>query len=297
MSQPFELRKSRDFGQIISDSFVFLRANFKPLFRAQLLICGIFILIGTVTSTMQYLQTEGYFHTAFQAQNENTYEFTSHTYSYYMSAIFNALVLLGLELFIYLVNMCYISVYLQRNGEKPTLAEVWGYFRYYFFRVIGSGFVFFLLMGVGFLLCFLPGIYLGIVFALGIPIIVMENASFGYAFNKCFTLIRDNWWFVFGISIVTGIIVAVVNSVASVPVTILTLMGGFIGHKAYALPLIIFFSLLRNLLMLCYALPNTAIALCYFKLSEEKEGLGLMGRMENFGKTTDENTGLPSEEY
>jgi hypothetical protein len=49
--------------------------------------------------------------------------------------------------------------------------------------------------------------------------------------------------------------------------------------------------------MLTYTLPNTAIALCYFKLSEEKEGLGLLGRMENFGKTTDDNAGLPSEEY
>ena len=297
MNQPLELRKSRDFGQIISDSFQFLRENFKPLFSALLVICGIFILIGTVTSTFQYTGMMGVYSQAFNPDSTNGLEVSGYTYSYVLSILFNAFIILLLELCIYLTTMSYISVYLERRGAKPTLAAVWGYFRYYFFRAFGSGFVLFLLIMVGIVCCVIPGIYLGVVFSLVIPIIVMENASFGYAFNKSFRLIRDNWWFVFGMSIVTGLIVSVVNSIAGVPLTVFTLMGSFFQHKSYTLPLIIIFSFMRNLLMLAYTLPNTAIALCYFKLSEEKEGLGLLGRMENFGKTTDDNTGLPSEEY
>ncbi|HZY38724.1 MAG TPA: hypothetical protein VFE53_18825 [Mucilaginibacter sp.] len=297
MNQPLELRKARDFGQIISDSFQFLRENFKPLFTSLLVICGIFILVGTVTSTFQYMGMMGIYGDAFSGNSGNAYEVTTYSYTYWLSVLFNAFILLMLELCTYLATMSYISVYLERGGAKPTLAEVWGYFRYYFFRILGSGFVLLLLIMLGMVCCLIPGIYLSVVFSLVIPIIVMENASFSYAFNKSFRLIKENWWFVFGMSIVTGLIVSVLSSVAGVPITVITLMGGFFAHKSYTLPLIVLFSFLRNLLMLTYTLPNTAIALCYFKLSEEKEGLGLLGRMENFGKTTDDNAGLPSEEY
>jgi len=91
--------------------------------------------------------------------------------------------------------------------------------------------------------------------------------------------------------------VGVANSIASVPLAVIPMVARFVSQKSYTLPLIIFFSLLKNLLMLSYALPTIAIAMCYFKLSEEKEGIGLIGRIENFGKTTDEGPNLPSEEY
>src|ERR1700743_2770236 len=92
MNQPLELRKSRDFGQIISDSFVFLRQNFKPLFRYLLVICGFFILVGTVTSTMQYMHTGQIFTNSVALRNES-YDVSSDLYTYYLSVLFNALIL------------------------------------------------------------------------------------------------------------------------------------------------------------------------------------------------------------
>ena len=297
MNQPIELRKSRDFGQIVGDSFGFLRENLKPLFRSLLIICGLFILIGTVTSVAQYMSTVGLYGGTANLNQNDTYQVSSYTYSYLGTVMFNLLVTLLLEAFIHLTTLSYLAVYLQKNNQQPTFEEVWGYFRFYFFRVLGSSILLFLLIGVGFCLCVIPGIYLAIVFYLVIPIIVMENTSFSYAFNKSFQLIKENWWFVFGVILVLSLIVGVVNSVASVPLAVIPVAARFISQKPYTLPLIIFFSLLKNILMLSYALPTIAIALCYFKLSEEKEGIGLMGRIENFGKTTDEGPNLPSEEY
>jgi len=297
MNQPIELRKSRDFGQIIGDSFTFLRENLKPLFRSLLIICGLFILIGTVTSVAQYMSTVGLYSGALNVNSNDTYQVSSYTYSYFGTVLFNLLITLLLEAFIHLATLSYLAVYLQKNNQQPTFEEVWGYFRFYFFRVLGSSILLFLLIGVGFCLCVIPGIYLAIVFYLVIPIIVMENTSFSYAFNKSFQLIKENWWFVFGVIFVISLIVGVINSVASVPLAIIPVAARFISQKPYTLPLIVFFSLLKNLLMLSYALPTIAIAMCYFKLSEEKEGIGLLGRIENFGKTTDEGPNLPSEEY
>ncbi|HXU28788.1 MAG TPA: hypothetical protein VN698_16280, partial [Bacteroidia bacterium] len=117
--------------------------------------------------------------------------------------------------------MCYISVYLQKGNVTPTFEEVWGYFKYYFFRVLGSGIVMAFLILIGALLCIIPGIYIANVFYLVIPIIVIENTSFGFAFNKSFRLIKDNWWFVFGVVFVTNLIVGVASSFASIPITVL----------------------------------------------------------------------------
>jgi hypothetical protein len=301
MNQPINLRKSRDFGEIISDSFIFLRENFKPLFRSLLAISGIFIVLGTVTTTFQYMGMMRLYKGAFHPDAGANYELNSYSLTYFATIFINLIIILLQELTIYLATMSFISVYLEKNGEKPTLAEVWGYFKYYFFRVTGSGLLLFLLIGVGCVFCFIPGIYLAGVFSIVIPIIVMENASFRYAFNKSFQLVSNNWWFVFGVAVVTGIIVGVINSVASLPITILSLVGSFFAHKgsgqAYMVPLIVFFSLIKNVVILTYTLSNISVALCYFKLSEEKEGLGLLGRMENFGSSTGENTGLPTEEY
>jgi len=297
MNEPIELRKTRDFGQIINDSFTFLKQNFKPLFTSLLIICGFFIVIGTVTSVFQYLGMMNLYKGAFPLDTESN-AIPDYTMNYFLSVLFNAVIIIMLQVCIQTVTLCYISVYLNKgNNAKPTFEEVWGYFKYYFFRVIGSGIVMTILIVVGFVLCFIPGIYIANVFYLVIPIIIIENTSFGYAFNRSFSLIKNNWWFVFGIIFITSLIVGIASSVTTIPLTVITIGAKFFSSKSITLPLLIFFSILRNIMMLAYALSAIAVAFCYFNLSEEKEGLGLMDRIEKFGKTTDDDSSLPKEEY
>ena len=40
MSKPLNLRKDRDFGQVINDTFTFISQNFKPLVKNYLLFVG-----------------------------------------------------------------------------------------------------------------------------------------------------------------------------------------------------------------------------------------------------------------
>jgi hypothetical protein len=296
MKQLLELRKTRDFGQVINDSFTFLKENFKPLFTALLIICGALVLIGTVTSVFQYMSIMGIYSSNFSS-NANLYEGPAYTSAYWLSFFFNLIVLMMLVACIHLVTLCYMSIYLQKNKEQPTFIEIWGYFKYYFFRVFGSCFIVFVLILIGAFLCFIPGIYLAVVFSLIMPIIVLENASFSYAFNRSFQLIKSNFWVVLGVVVVTILIVWIASSIASVPITIFTLSARFFSNKGYTLPLIIIFCAMRNILMLIYTLPVIAAALCYFNLTELKEGTGLLDRIEKFGKRIDDSTHLPSEGY
>jgi uncharacterized membrane protein YhaH (DUF805 family) len=130
-----------------------------------------------------------------------------------------------------------------------------------------------------------------------IPIIVIENSSFGYAFNKSFRIIKENWWMVFGVIFIMSLIISISGSIASIPLTVIGMGGKFLSLKSFQLPLIIIFSILHNMIMLAYALPAIAICMCYFSLSEQKDGTGLLGRIDRIGKDNDDAPPLPSEEY
>ncbi|MFI5139851.1 MAG: hypothetical protein ACHQIM_18660 [Sphingobacteriales bacterium] len=292
MKQSIELRKLRDFGQIINDSFTFLKENFKPLFKSLFIICGFFIVIGIISTVFTYMN----FSTVFKF-DMNSYDAQTQPMTYFISFFVMGLVAVLAQAFIHLVTLCYISVYLQKNNTTPTLAEVWGYFRFYFFRVLGSGILIFFLIAVGFVLCIIPGIYMMVVCYLIIPTIVIENSSFSYAFNKSFRLIKNNWWLVFGVVFIMSLIVGIASSIVSMPITLVTLGDKFLPLKGLKLPLIIISSVLKNILLLAYVLPAIAVCLCYFNLAEEKDGTGLLDRIEKIGKDNDEQSTLPAEEF
>jgi hypothetical protein len=296
MKQPIELRRLRDFGETITDSFVFLKENFKPLFKALIVICGFFILVSIVSMVFTYLNT------ATMATNAlnfgtRTYNSVSKQIFFIIAAFFGVFIVILTNAVIALVTLCYISIYLQKNNTVPLLEEVWGYFKYYFFRVLGSGILLFFVFGLGFCCCLFPGIYLSPVLSLIIPIIVIENCSFRYAWNKSFRLIKDNWWLVFGVIFIMFLIMFLAGFAANIPMNIFMQAKLFLSLKSLTLPLIIVFSVLRSVLLLAYVLPSIAISLCYFNLEEEKEGTGLLNRIENLGKNKDDRPAFPTEEY
>jgi hypothetical protein len=293
MNQPIELRKSRDFGQVINDSFTFFKENFKPLITALLIISGLFLVAETVANVASSLSMID----MYSSNTDNSQLFESHGISYIITSLINSLLVVLLQSFIHLTTLCYISVYLQKGNKQPTFAEVWGYFKYYFLRAIGSGFLLLILACVAFVAFIIPFIYLMPVFYLIIPIMIIENASFKYAYNKSFRLIKENWWFVFGVIFVMGLIVGMAAGIVSLPITIITAGSKFFSLKSFNVPVIIVFSILHSLITLAYSLHSVAVSMCYFTLTEQKEGLGLLDRIEKLGKPDNTDTGLPAEEY
>src|ERR1700748_2410241 len=52
MTPNIELAKPRDFGEIINDTFAFVRQNLKPLLKYFFIFCGFFILASAATSIL-----------------------------------------------------------------------------------------------------------------------------------------------------------------------------------------------------------------------------------------------------
>ena len=297
MTTNIELAKPRDFGEIINDTFTFTRQNFKPLLKYFFIFCGFFILVTVSMTILLQIRAINI------VDNYNPDNFGQSGFARVFSLLWVYLVLaLFLVLQYVAINVtviCFITLYKQKKNTIPTPEEMWGYIKYFYLRILWCTIVLYLLIGVGMVFCFLPGIYLSVVFALVPPIMIMENTSFGYAFNKSFRLIKDNWWVTFGVIIVVYIILYVINLAVSIPSMVLGAGNVFLHitkkSAALSLPVAIITALVSSITYFFHILMIVAVSLCYFNLAETKEATGLMERMNQFGATDTAPDATPEE--
>lgn len=298
MIPKMELLKKRDFGEIISDTFLFVKQNLKPLLASFFIICGFFMLAMAVTAVMQQAKMVGIING--DLSSASMYYLRSRSFEaigieYFLTLIFTLINYVAMHVTVY----SYVALYRDKGNVAPTPEEVWGYFKYFFVKVLGSSIVLFLLLIIAFMFCFFPGIYLYPILGLVIPIMIFENTSFGFAFNKSFNLIKENWWLTFGAIFVMGLIASFSAAIIVLPTTIANYASAFLHpgkglHLSLAMSVIT--ALLQSAAQVFSILGLITISLCYFSLSEKTDGTGLMNRINQLGNKSDD-ANLPAEEY
>lgn len=283
MQPKIEFVKPRDFGEIINDTFIFVRQNFKPLMKYFFILCGFFILASGATSLMNQLRLisslEHYSSNSFAGDNPG---FSFLNLGYFVNIFFAFLEYTAITVTV----LCYIILYKQNGNKVPRTEEMWGYFKFYYLKILGSSFVLLILLVAGFVFCLIPGIYLYPIFALIPAIMIFENTSFGYAFNQSFRLIKDNWWLTFGALVIIFIVIYVASIVVAVPATILYISNtlAHIGKGSMlSTVIVVITTLLEQIAHIFHILSIVTIGLCYFSLNESKEGTGLLERISQFG--------------
>ncbi|RZL28493.1 MAG: hypothetical protein EOO96_20820 [Pedobacter sp.] len=182
--------------------------------------------------------------------------------------------------------LSFIALYVQKGNQAPSTEEVWGYFKYYFFRIFGSSIVLILMVFVGLVFCLVPGLYLFPFVAMMFPIMVIENGTLGYSFSRSFQMIKDNFWVTFGTLIIVWIIVYACMSMVVLPTTLFSMIGMFTSkNPQMSLSLSMATTVLQSLCQVFTIIPIITISLSYFSLLEQKENTGLMERITNFGST------------
>jgi len=298
MKERIELRKVRDFGELISDTLVFIKENFKPLFKAIAVICGFFIVLNITSNVLMDSSTLAMVNSAKNfgtAPTSAPQFFDRYTSDYFIRAMFLLVSLLFSYISVYLTTYCYIVLYREKGNQPPSVEEVWGYFKFYFLRIFGSSILIAIILCLSLLLC-LSGIYLIPAFSILLPIMVIENSSFSYAFNRSFKLVNNYWWQTFGVAFVIGLIVWFANLFLAIPGQILLTAQMMIAVQKSSMFVAIISGLLKSLIIFFYTLPATAYCLCYYSLVEAKEGTGLLDRIDMLGKDDLDNN-IAAEEY
>ncbi|MDB5137492.1 MAG: hypothetical protein JWP37_4095 [Mucilaginibacter sp.] len=278
MREKIDLNQFREFGDIISDTVVVIKQNFKPLLKSYFVICGLFLLTNILVSAFV---------------NTNRGDASLYTLVGIIEIFFNIVNHTALIL----VTLSYLAIYKEKGSQAPEVLEVWGYFKYFFFRVFFTNILLSIVIVIGIFLCLVPGIYLSVVFSLVIPIMVFENGNIEYSYKKAFKIIKGNWWFTLGILLIIGIVILMIMAILMVPPIIIYggsqwLTGKSLGNIAGILQAISI-----NLCQVLWIVPTIALTLLYFSLTEVKEGNSLIDRINMFGKTTPGTDQISSEQY
>jgi hypothetical protein len=313
MKEKLQLRHSRDFGEIISDSIVFLAQNWKTLFKTYFIFCGFFMAGNMIFSILLQLKI-----VTLHNDTINTFRGSraaSFGIEYFMVLLFSFLNVVSITI----TSLCYITLYNEKGNIPPTTEEVWGYFKYYFWRVTGSILLLGLIIFVALMICMIPVYFFIVSFGQAIggfiavfllllplcyfltilgmffPIMIVENSGFGYAFSKSFKLIKGNWWRTFGVFFVIAIIMYALYILILIPFGILS--GGTVTFISYNVSfwVVILYCIVISLAQIINLLPQTAAAIAYFSYAEDKESIGLMERIDTLGSTTDDLDPAPDE--
>ncbi len=96
-----------------------------------------------------------------------------------------------------------------------------------------------IIVGIGFILLIIPGIYLLIRLTLAVPSVVLENRGPIEGIKRSWDLTKGNWWNIFVVLLVVGIVVLVIQTAVTIFSTVLGAAVGeffaFAGTIAYVL--------------------------------------------------------------
>ena len=291
--QKIELRRIRDFGENISDTLLFIKQNLKPLVSSFFAIAGIFLLANAVISGFYQSQHGNVFQAIFSGRIR-----TNQSINPMFSGLYFLLPLLGFfsANAMHVSIISYVKVYELKQGEAPTIEEVWETFKKYYFKVLLYSIPLYLLIIVGMVFCLIPGIYFLVVLLPFPVVVIVEDQSFSGAFSRCFEIIKKNFWLSLGIYFVVGLIYSFASGIISV------VMGGIAGALSYlstgdiSKTIGIATSVLSALSFVFYIVFYVAIALHYFTLAEKFDGTGMMRRIDTLGDNRPDHDNL-QEQY
>ncbi len=218
-----QFNKKRDFSDIINVTFGFLRQEFKDLF-GTVAIYTIIPLVGLAVVSVFFGQYN--WSNYFEGLVNNTPNMTEPN----MGLILLLLLLSMLtHIMILGITFEYMHLYHTLGKGNFTRGDVGQAFAKDFFSILGFNIILFIVYIFAFIFFFIPLVYLSVALSFIIMVKIAEKKGFSASWSQCFALVKNNWWFTFGLIIVMSIIIGVISQVFSIPMMI---YGGIQGYTA-----------------------------------------------------------------
>lgn len=282
-----ELKKERELGEIISDTFLFLRHNYKVLLKLILKITWPALFFVLVSFGYYFWSWNGdLFSSYININSMNNLDFTG-----FLAVI---IMIIAISVYYALLHGTVLGAmksYAENKGEIMEEAVEWEV-RSKFWKLWGGNILVGILTFFGILLCIIPGIYLMVPLSLITSVIIFQNKGVMDAFAECFQLIKNNWWITFATILIIGILFYIINFVLQLPLTIYVLSKVFVENPDgivdsdgvmnwIVISLNLLFTLLQYIL---FSIIVISLGFIYFNLNEKKYHTGTFEEIDNLGK-------------
>lgn len=293
MTEYIEFKKKRELGDVLSDTFAFLRTQFKPFFSVFFKIVGPYLLITMICLALYMYFAGNSFNNILLGSTGSNLEAESFATMFVVGVLY-FVSLLVVYVMSQSTTLHYIKSYANGNGQinfdeiKSDVYKKFGSF-------LGLGFLVAISVLVGFMFCFIPGIYLWVPLTLAFSILVFNNKGASEAYSDSFALVKDEWWITFATMIVIGIIVGIANYAFSIPTQIyqfaqMGILSGEVDAESmtniFQDPVFLFLNMISTLAQFLLNLISViAGAFIYFNLNEKKNFTGTYERIKGLGET------------
>ncbi len=293
-----EFMRYRDFGQILNSTFEFIRQNFLPLLKSLIFIVGPFLLITGILLGF------------YQKSVLTIFNITSFSQTGIIALLLIILIFLVTQMMLTTVYS-FILIYLSKTEFTPiSIEEIWDSVKQNFYKVLGlNAVIFFLFLiyltiflliivavsggtsgsGLGiflFFILFILLVFIMVKMCLAYMIMLYERIGIWASIQRSFYLTKNKWWFSFGLIFVLSLIQSLMGFIFQIPqyiIMVTTMFNSLDGSGVSGVTeiLIMLTSIIAAFQYLLFSLIIIALAFLYFSLVEQKEGKGLIERIES----------------
>ena len=288
ISRYIEFKKKREIGDIITDTFKFLRHNFKTIFKLLAKTAGIpfvlFIVVQFYYTRISFSSTQLDFNNPLGPFNTPEVLFTA-LLMYVCLFLYFAFLFAGI--------MAIVKSYIKNKGvinEQEVIQNI----RDKTMSTITLGILKFLILLISFMLCFFPGVYVMVPMAMVFSILFFEEKSVSESISHSFTIIKNEWWMSFLSLLLVGLLWYIASIVLSLPLMIymwikmFTVMqeGSFSDPSDMFDGVTIALTLVASSIQyILYMVVPIGAAFIYFNLNERMNQTGSLEKIDTIGST------------
>lgn len=280
-------KKHRDVGELITDTFKFLRENYKLLFKLIFRIAGpAFLLLAILLGYYSFMMGES-------MMNPLNIDFDNYNRWFFLTLMLLVISMIVFFALLYSVVLLFIQSYVNHKGVVDELDVTQG-IKDYFISMSGLFFITGTLLVFGLTLFVLPGIYLWVPFTIAPAVMILDKRSIGGALSEVFKLISNNWWMTFLSLILIVLLTQIISMVFQMPVFIYYFIKALSmsqeGTMADPSSLFDWVYVLLNVIssLIQYMLSVIIIvasSFIFYNLHEKKYATGSMEEIENLGSS------------
>ncbi len=261
-----QFRKRREINDIFTDTFAFLKQEYKPISK----LIGIYVLPFIVMYGLVQVYLQKNVISQFDFSNPET--LLENIGPMYMNLFLFSLFGLFVQSLMVATYYSYIEVYVKKGKGNFEISEITPSLFSNGLLAIGASFVLFILVMIGVIFCIVPGIYFANTFSLVIFILIFEKKGMGNAFSRSSSLIKTQWWNTLLINIAGIIIIWTASIIMSIPTMLTGLTQNIFNPEVTPVEYPDWYWVLIGvstiISSLFYIIPYTFLAFQYFNLDE-----------------------------
>ncbi len=282
-----KFKKIRSISEVLEDGFSFLQKHFVNMLKMIWQSNKYYLIVYLVLAIFYYYKYSNLLDSIFN--NNNNENFALGSFVGLVFAFFSVFVTARM----YAGAYAYIRSYIENNGqiELQYISDFidkkwWGYV----LLSLLSG----IIILIGFVFLIIPGIALIVPISIAFPVYFMEDTGITESISKAFSYIKGRWWYSFGIIVMLFVIILILDTIVSFPLTLYTVfkvmtasktdMDAVAGQTNGDLVFIILngLTLIGKLIISIIQIP--VMVFLYFSLKEYQTAEGTLEKINQIGE-------------